>query len=226
MQKVAVQRSVLVLAFLVVGLVAVFVTSAATAQARPQEEILYRIVSVDANSWVVTAEDQQTGTQVRFKLNPRAFVNKKFRADLQGKGQGHRFSVTAPRNEPLANCCAMSGGPPGETPSRRPSTRRPSAQGRRGAPPTSRPGGPSAGPGAPGGGTDFEIVEVDPKTWTVTASGVGTGQTVRFRVDPSTFVGYEFRASLRDLHRGQGFGMIGLNSSPLSGCCTLVGASP
>lgn len=227
MRKPAPVRSTLILGFLLVGLFGV-VGSEAAGQARPQEEVVYRVVSIDPNSWVVTAEEQQTGSRVRFKLNPRAFVNKKFRADLRGRGEGHRFSVVAPRNEPLPGCCEFGGGPPGDTPSRRPTTRRPSAEGRRSAPPSARPGAPSGGPGAPptgpggsAGGDDFEIIEVDQRTWTVTATG--SGQTVQFQIDPQTFVGYEFRANLRDLHQGQGFGLIGLNSSPLSDCCTLVG---
>lgn len=209
-------------------LLAAFATSAATAQPRPQEEILYRIVSVDPNSWVVTAEDQQTGTQVRFKLNPRAFVKKRFKAEIEGRGQGQKFSVVAPRNEPLANCCEFGGGPPGDTPSRGSSYRRPSAEGRRSGPPSFGPGAgpPSGGPGSAGGGSDFEIVQVDQRSWTVTASAVGSGQQVQFKVDPSTFVGYEFKANLRDLRRGQGFGLIGLNNSPLAGCCTLLSGSP
>lgn len=232
MYSTAMRRSTIVFSCLVAVLLvtALLVASggpAAADQARPQEEILYRIVAVDANSWVVTAEDQQTGNQVRFKLNPRAFVKKRFKADVQGRAEGHRFSVTAPRNEPLANCCEFGGGPPSDRPSRRPSTTRPSAEGLRGGPPSARPGAPSSGPGgAPGGGADFEIAEVDPRSWTVTATLVGSGQTVRFQVDPTAFVGYEFKANLRDLRRGQGFGLIGLNTSPISGCCTLLGGSP
>lgn len=56
----------------------------------------------------------------------------------------------------------------------------------------------------------------------VTANEVGSGFRVQFQVDPSVFVGYEFRANLRDLRAGQGFGLIGLNTSPLAGCCTLL----
>lgn len=219
-------RPTLAPGFVLVCLLAVFVGSAAEGQARPQEQVVYRISSVDPNSWVVTAEEQQTGSRVRFKLNPRAFVNKRFRADLRGRGQGQRFSVVAPRNEPLPGCCEFGGGPPGDTPSRRPSTSRPSAEGRRPGAPSGGPGAPSAGPGASSGGSEFEIVEVDQRTWIVTATEMGSGQTVQFRVDPQTFVGYEFRANLRELHQGQGFGLIGLNASPLSDCCTLLGGNP
>jgi len=232
-QRPTTERPTLFLGFLLACLLAVFVGSTAEGQARPQEEVVYRIVSVDPNSWVVTAEEQQTGSRVRFKLNPRAFVNKRFRADLRGRGQGHRFSVVAPRNEPLPGCCEFGGGPPGDRPSRRPATTRPSAEGLRGGPPGARPGAPSGGPGAPpagpggsSGGSDYEIVEVDQRTWTVTATETGSGQTVQFQVDPKTFVGYEFSANLRELHQGQGFGLIGLNASPLSDCCTLLSGTP
>lgn len=207
----------------------------ASAQARPgaqpREQILYRVVSVDPNSWVVTAQDLQSGQQVRFKLNPRAFVQKRFKADVASEGQGQRFSVVAPRHEPLANCCEMAGGAAGKGATRGQGYRRPSAESRR---PSSgddrRPArpdgrGPSAGPGASAGGSDFEIVDVEPKSWTVTATRTGSGETVRFRVDPSAFVGYEFRASLVDLRRGGGFGLIGVNDSPLSDCCTLLEAT-
>jgi|GEM_PF-1690793 len=229
----ATERPTLCLGALLACLLAVFLGSAAAGQARPQDSIVYRVVSVDANSWVITAEEQQTGSRVRFKLNPQAFVNKRFRADLRGRGQGHQFSVVAPRNEPLPGCCESGAGPGGDSPSRRPTTRRPSAEGRRSAPtgpgagggPGGPPGEPS-GPGASSGGSDYEIVEVDQRTWTVTATEVGSGQTIRFQVDPTTFVGYEFSANLRDLHQSQGFGLIGINASPLSECCTLVSGAP
>lgn len=196
--------------------------------ARPQEQILYRVVAVDADSWMVTAEDLETGKQVRFKLNPRAFVQKRFKAELGGKGQGQRFSVVAPRNEPLANCCEAAGGSAGAGATRGEGYRRPSAEARRSSPGAARsparPGarGSSGRPGTAAGGSDFEIVDVEPRSWTVTASRTGSGETVRFRVDPSAFVGYEFRASLVDLRRGGGFGLIGVNDSPLRNCCTLV----
>jgi len=56
----------------------------------------------------------------------------------------------------------------------------------------------------------------------VTARESGGASTVRFRVDPQSFVGYEFRADLRDLRQGQGFELLGINAVPLSQCCVLM----
>jgi hypothetical protein len=64
---------------------------------------------------------------------------------------------------------------------------------------------------------------VDRQGWVVTARERSGGRTVRFRVDPQSFIGYEFRADVRDLRQGQGFGLVGVNAVPLSKCCTLLG---
>lgn len=180
----------------------------------PRDEVTYRVVAVHPQSWVVTAEDTETGKSVHFKLNPRAFQGKRFHADLGDRRAGGRFSAVAPRNEPLSNCCEMAGtegGSPGRSPRSAPPTRP--------MPPSHTPPPP---PGQSTGSGDLEILSVDPGSWVVTARDSGSGETVRFEVDPQAFVGFEFRADLRSLRRGQGFSLMALNNAPLDRCCTLL----
>lgn len=191
---------------------------AAPPGARPsRDEVVYRVVDVHPASWIVTAQDLATGHQVRFKLNPRAFERKQFRADLAGRRVGQRFSVVAPPDEPLGACCEVTAGgapgaPPGPAPGPAPRT----------APePPRRPAPPRVGSSG-GGGEPWEIVSVDPRRWIVTVRGSAGGGTVSFKVDPESFVGYEFKADLRAVRQGHGFSLIGINERPLADCCTVV----
>lgn len=214
------RTSTFITTILLSGALAATVAPAA-AEGPPSGEVAYRVVAVQSQSWIVTARNLESGQQARFKLNPRAFEGKSFEADLGGSGPGQRFTVVAPRNEPLTGCCEVtedggSGRPSGS------GSRPPSPDSRRS--PKARPappGGSSGGPGS-GGEGGWQIVSVDHKSWIVTARQREGGQTIRFRVDPQAFVGYEFRADLHELRQGQGFVLIGLNALPLTDCCTLV----
>lgn len=201
----------------------------ATAQRPSQGQVAYRVTDVDARSWIVSARNLETGHEVKFRLNPQAFIRKTFHADLAGRHAGEGFSVTAPKGEPLAGCCEMAQGAGGGPPE--PGTRIGTGAATRPEAGASRsPGGPSFGrptPPGPGGsstaGGGWEIASVDRQGWVITARERSGGRTVRFRVDPQSFIGYEFRADVHDLRQGQGFGLVGVNAVPLSKCCTLLG---
>jgi hypothetical protein len=68
----------------------------------------------------------------------------------------------------------------------------------------------------------WEILQVNPQEWIVTARNHRTRQTIKFRVHPETFNGFRFRANLRGIRQGQGFSIVTPNNLPMNDSCTLL----
>ncbi len=68
-----------------------------------------------------------------------------------------------------------------------------------------------------GGGTvlEYQVVSVDVRTWVVTAKEVATGNTVKFRMPPSSFIRQTFAADLKNVKRGKRFAVRGARNSRL-----------
>ncbi len=194
------------------------------------EEIAFEVQSVDARSWVVTARDLETGELFSFRLPPESFRGQRFQADLGGGGPGEKITVQAPPGARLDKAVIQqpmaAGGP----------SARSSARGTgldRGQPsaPGGRPGGVGgrSGPSRqlhPGrraaGPIEYQVISVDSRNWQVEARG-SDGSTVTLGVDPQAFVGYRFRAAVKNLRAGQGFELLATNDRPLENCCTVKG---
>ena len=223
-------------------------TAAAVAQPRPPgppggaaEGVAFEVLAIDRESWVVTARDLESGEEFRFRLPPEAFRGQRFRADVSGAGAGQRISVDGEPNarlpqglveRPLGAAGRSEGtfGAPGAGDGERGADRYavPAGPGKyavgseQRAPSkhTDRPGPLSGRGGGAAGPKGYEVVAVDAGTWTVTARG-DDGATVALEVDPQAFVGYRFRASVKDLRAGEGFELTADNESPLANCCTV-----
>ena len=202
------------------------------------ETVTFEVQSIDPESWVVTARDLESGESFSFRLPPDAFRGQRFRADLGSAGLGRKLSVQAPGQVRLDKAVierpiAAGRGPAGSFEARPRDGRDqapsgPSAYGRPsdrqgpadyvGAPEApGRPGGPGSGP------AEYEVVSVDERSWTVQARGLD-GKVVSLEIDPQAFVGYRFRASVKELRSGQGFELLATNEQPLANCCTVKAA--
>lgn len=161
----------------------------------------YEIVSIDPGSWLVTARGNG-GDTLSFRMHPSVFQGRCFHANLTGVREGGRFSVVGPPGERFDRLEAESapGNRPGQgvargpRPSRRPSTR---------------------------GMQNYCITAVDASEQTATAESK-SGETIRFRIDVSSFRGYRFRVPTpAELVAGGRFSLAAPNEAPVR-CCTLI----
>lgn len=189
--------------------------------------VAFEVQSVDPQSWVVTAQDLESGEMLRFRLSPDAFRGQRFRADLAGARSGAKISIQGtpgvrldqavverPQEESLSES-PLSGARTFDREGQRP----PAAS--RG--PAQRPGAMRGGalPGRQGAGPiDYEVISVDARNWQVEARG-SDGETVSLEIDPKAFAGYRFSASAKNLRAGEGFELLAANETPLADCCVV-----
>jgi hypothetical protein len=216
--------------------------SVAAAQSRPPQRsgdagdlATFEVLAVDPQGWIVTARDVESGEELGFQLPSESFRGLRFMADLSGVEPGRTISVTgepgvrmrqALVERPLGASMRREGGF-GERP----------AGGERDPGRFALPEGPGKygmqdpqrepsrfdnrppSPGQRGGGSGrYELIEFDAATRTATVRGED-GSTVSLEVDPRAFVGYRFRASVRNLRAGEGFELLADNERPLTDCC-------
>lgn len=174
--------------------------------AQPQGAVLeYEVITIEPQSWVVTAKETATGNVVKFRLPPSVFKGKTFDANLGSVKRGQRFSVQGPRNARLNNLIVEKGLPGGPTRGRGRFAKR-----------VPKISGPSVQP------LTWEIMHVDPRRWIVTAKNRRTHKVVKFQAHPEAFTGFRFRANLRGIRKGQGFSMVAPNNLPLNNIATLL----
>lgn len=191
---------ILAAAFAVVAM-AVFVHGA-----QPKGEVLeYEVISVESQSWVVTAKETATGNVVKFRLPPAVFKGKTFDANLKSVKRGQRFSVQGPRNARLNQLIVEKGLPGGPLRKRGKFAKR-----------VPKISGPPVQP------LTWEILHVDARKWIVTAKNRRTHKVVKFQAHPEAFAGFRFRANLRGIRKGQGFAIVTPNNQPLNNCATLL----
>ena len=165
------------------------------------EELEYKVLSINPENWVVTAQETATGNVVKFRLPPSAFKGQTFDANLGEVQNGQRFSVQGPRNARLNQLIMeepLPGGPPpgrGRQPKMRP-----------------RPSGPLT----------WEILHVDARKWIVTAKNRQTHKVAKFQAHPEAFTGFLFHANLRGIKNGQGFAIVTPNNQPMNNIATLL----
>lgn len=187
-----------------VAVVVFFGMTAFAAGSTPEGELLeYEVKAVDAQGWVVTAQEVATGNVVKFRLPPAAFKGQTFDANLASLRQGERFSVRGPRNARLNNLVMESSPAEGKGPQLK--------QGR-GA-------GLRVLPGRP---LTWEILHVDARKWIVTARNRQTHKIIKFQAHPEAFAGFRFRANLRNIGKGKGFSIVTPNNAPMMNVCTLL----
>jgi hypothetical protein len=189
---------------IMIVLFAVFALAAMTVLVQggmpPGEALEYKVMSINPENWVVTAQETATGNVVKFRLPPSAFKGQTF--DAVGEVlKGQRFSVRGPRNARLDQLVMVKG--PGGVKSR--------ARGRQ-ARMRLQPGAPLA----------WEIMHVDPRRWIVTAKNRRTQKVAKFQAHPEAFTGFLFRANLRGIKKGQGFAIVTPNNQPINNVGTLL----
>lgn len=162
----------------------------------------YEVISIDANTWIVTAREISSGNVVKFRLPPSTFKGQTFDAEIGRVRPGQRFAVRGPRNASLANLVMDTPSPQGQG---RGLMRKPPRM----MTPPSRP-------------LSWEILNVNPQKWIVQAKNRMTHRTAKFKVDPGCFAGFRFRSNLQSVGKGQGFSIITPFSAPLTNCCTLM----
>jgi hypothetical protein len=200
MKRFSVITVILAAAFAFVAM-AVFVHGA-----QPPGEVLeYEVISVESQSWVVTAKETATGNVVKFRLPPAVFKGKTFAVNLRSVKRGKRFSVQGPRNARLDQLIVEKGLPGGPPRRRGKFAKR-----------TPKISGPPSRPLA------WEILHVDARKWIVTAKNRRTHRVVKFQAHPEAFAGFRFRASLRGIRKGQGFSIVTPNNQPINNCATLL----
>jgi hypothetical protein len=170
----------------------------------PGEVLEYEVISIDPGNWIVTAREVASGEEVKFRLPPTAFKGQTFDGNLEEVQPGHRFSVRGPRNARLNQLIVEQSIP--EAPNRGPGLR--AKFGR-------QPGGSSETLG-------WEIINVDPRKWIVTAKNRQSHKTAKFQVHPEAFIGFHFKANLRGISKGEGFSLVTPNDQPMSNSCTLL----
>lgn len=192
----------MIVIFAVIALTAI--TSLVHGKMMKGEKLEYKVISIDPGSWVVTAREVATGDVVKFRLPPSVFKGQTFEADPGAMRKGQRFSVRGPRNARL-NQLKLEKGLPGEPQSRR------GQRGRLGAerPLLSQP-------------LAWEILNVNPRKWIVTAKNRHTHKVAKFQAHPEAFTGFLFHANLRGIKKGQGFAIVTPNNQPINNCCTLL----
>jgi hypothetical protein len=165
------------------------------------EELEYKVLSINPENWVVTAEETATGNVVKFRMPPSVFKGQTFDADIETLPKGQRFSIRGPRNARLDQLILeepLPGGPPpgrGRQPKMHP-----------------RPSGPLT----------WEILHVDARNWIATAKNLRTHKVAKFQVHPEAFIGFLFHANLRGIQRGKGFAVVTPNNLPMNNVCTLL----
>jgi hypothetical protein len=167
----------------------------------PGEDLEYKVLSIDPNGWIVTAQETATGNVVKFRMPPSVFKGQTFDAELEALQKGQRFSVQGPRNSRLNQLILeepLPGGPPPG----------------RGRQPKMRP--QSSGP------LTWEIMHVDARKWIVTAKNRRTNKVAKFQAHPEAFTGFLFHANLRGIKRGKGFAVVTPNNQPMNNVCTLL----
>jgi len=167
----------------------------------PGEELEYKVISIEPQGWIVTAQETATGNVVKFRLPPTAFKGQTFDANLETLQKGQRFSVQGPRNTRLNQLILeepLHGGPP-------PGKGRQAKVRPRASSPLS-----------------WEILHVDAKNWIVTAKNRRTHKVAKFQVHPETFNGFLFHANLRGIQKGKGFAVVTPNNQPMNNACTLL----
>lgn len=168
----------------------------------PGEELEYKVLSINPENWVVTAQETATGNVVKFRMPPSVFKGQTFDANLGSIQKGQRFSVRGPRNARL-NQLIMEKSLPGERPLR----------GR------SRRAKMRLQPSAP---LTWEILHVDARNWIVTAKNRQTHKVLKFQAHPEAFTGFLFRANLRGIKKGRGFAIVTPNNQPMNNIATLL----
>ena len=168
----------------------------------PGEELEYKVMSIDPQGWIVTAQETATGNVVKFRMPPSAFKGQTFDANLEALQKGQRFSVRGPRNARL-NQLILEKSLPQEGPTR---GRGPRAKLR------PRPSEPLS----------WEILHVDAKNWIVTAKNRRTHKVAKFQAHPEAFTGFLFHANLRGIQKGRGFAIVTPNNQPMNNVCTLL----
>lgn len=178
------------------------VTLCGIGSAQAQELLNYEVLSIDANSWVVTAKDTASGEVVSFRLPPSTFKGKTFDADLANVKPGRNFAVRGPRNERLNNLVMQRTPSRGEDPMKmRPRKRM-----------MQMAGGAQLG----------WVIEDVGQNWVVKARNKKNGKTMKFKVDPNSFKGFRFRANLKGIKKGEGFSIYAPNERSFSRACTLM----
>ncbi len=66
----------------------------------------YQVVSVDPRQWIVTARAED-GSTLKLRIDPDSFAGFRFRADIARLRKGQGFSLFAPNEKPLENCCTL-----------------------------------------------------------------------------------------------------------------------
>ena len=193
---------------IMIGLFAVLALAAMTVLVQgampPGEELEYKVLSINPENWVVTAQETATGNVVKFRLPPSVFKGKTFDADLGSIQKGQRFSARGPRNARL-NELIMEKGLPGEGPMRVRGKRAKLRSRLSASPPLT-----------------WEILHVDPRKWIVTAKNRRTHKVLKFQAHPEAFTGFLFKANLRGIKKGRGFSIVTPNNQPLNNVATLL----
>lgn len=197
----------------------------------------FQVLSIDPEQWLVTASEVGGAGQFQFRMPPQLFRGQRFTADLGDRSAEGRIDVRAEPDaridEVILETPLGAGGGNGSGAFTGPGDR----PGTPGGPLANRPGSPAGPQGsrpglmgnrpglARGGGLqEYQVVSFEPDGWILTARG-SDGSTVRLEVDPQAFVGYRFRAPVRELRRGQGFAILGLNELPIEDCCRVLGSN-
>jgi hypothetical protein len=163
----------------------------------------YKVVAVEANNWIITAEEMATGEMVKFRLPPQSFKGQTFEANLEQLKPGQGFSVKGPRNASLNNMVVEK-----PLPSIKNERRKNLPKGQFNS--------------SPGSLLTWEITHVDPKNWIVTARNRYSKMKAKFKANPNGFIGFKFRALLRGINKGRGFSIMTPNDLPLANICTLL----
>lgn len=190
---------------IMIGLFAVLVLAAMTVLLQggvpAGEELEYKVMSIDPQGWIVTAQETATGNVVKFRLPPSVFKGQTFDANIETLQKGQSFSVQGPKNVRLDQLILedpLPGGPP-------------PGQGR-GAKLRSQSSSPLT----------WEILHVDARNWIVTAKNRRTNKVAKFQTHPDAFNGFLFHANLRGIQKGQGFAIVAPNNQPMNNVCTLL----
>jgi hypothetical protein len=191
---------------IMIGLFAVLALAAMTVLVQgampPGEKLEYKVLSINPENWVVTAQETATGNVVKFRLPPTVFKGKTFDADLGALRKGQRFSVRGPRNARLDQLTIVKPLPGERRPLRRGLKAKLRSQ-------TSTP-------------LAWEILHVDARKWVVTAKNRLTHKVAKFQAHPEAFTGFLFRANLKGIKKGQGFAIVTPNNQPINNVATLL----
>jgi len=177
-------------------------------QAVPGNKVLdYKVLAIDTATWIVTAQEIETGNVVKFRMPPTLFKGQTFNAAINGVKPGQRFVARGPKNARL-NRLVIENPLPQESRGPRTQRMRPGKRARLNIP-FPKPLG-------------WEILNVNPQQWVVTAKNRVNNRVIKFKVNPEGFIGFRFRANLRGVVKGKGFSIVAPNDVPFSNMCTLL----